>query len=76
MRPSWRRLLAGAAHRLPSTAPTASPAAVPLPAGVADLHEAACRAGQRKYTDPGTGFMVMTRLAHLDRGCGRLPRCA
>ncbi|AWW75203.1 hypothetical protein CD351_12270 [Erythrobacter sp. KY5] len=36
------------------------------------LHEAACARGERKYTDPDTGYVVFTRLAHLERGecCG------
>jgi len=36
------------------------------------LHEAACQRGERSYIDPDTGYMVFTRLAHLDRGkcCG------
>jgi len=36
------------------------------------LHALACEAGQEFYTDPDTGFRVMTRVAHLKRGscCG------
>ncbi|XP_030157622.1 uncharacterized protein C1orf53 homolog isoform X1 [Lynx canadensis] len=39
---------------------------------IADLHAAACAAGQLNYTDPATGYLVLTRLAHLQRGkcCG------
>ena len=36
------------------------------------LHEQACANGQKTYIDPATGFTVMTRLFHLQRGtcCG------
>ena len=36
------------------------------------LHEQACAAGLSFYTDPSTGFSVMTRVAHQRRGrcCG------
>ncbi|XP_039108626.1 uncharacterized protein C1orf53 homolog [Hyaena hyaena] len=39
---------------------------------IADLHAAACAAGQLNYTDPATGYTVLTQLAHLQRGtcCG------
>ncbi|KAM7336008.1 uncharacterized protein C1orf53 homolog [Alexandromys fortis] len=39
---------------------------------IAGLHEAACAAGQLSYVDPATGYVVFTRLAHLQRGacCG------
>ncbi|XP_058556908.1 uncharacterized protein C1orf53 homolog isoform X2 [Neofelis nebulosa] len=39
---------------------------------IADLHAAACAAGQLNYTDPATGYLVLTGLAHLQRGkcCG------
>ncbi|XP_040490535.1 uncharacterized protein C1orf53 homolog [Ursus americanus] len=39
---------------------------------IADLHAAACAAGQLNYVDPATGYTVLTRLAHLQRGkcCG------
>ncbi|XP_048214213.1 uncharacterized protein C1orf53 homolog [Perognathus longimembris pacificus] len=39
---------------------------------IAELHEAACAAGQLSYEDPATGSVVFTRLAHLQRGscCG------
>ncbi|XP_004625501.1 uncharacterized protein C1orf53 homolog isoform X2 [Octodon degus] len=39
---------------------------------IAELHAAACAAGQLNYVDPATGFMVLTMLAHLQRGacCG------
>ena len=35
-------------------------------------HARAVAAGQRTYRDPRTGYVVMTELAHLDRGscCG------
>lgn len=36
------------------------------------LHETACAEGRMTYTDPATGYGVMTRLAHQKRGkcCG------
>ncbi|XP_020041520.2 uncharacterized protein C1orf53 homolog [Castor canadensis] len=39
---------------------------------IAELHAAACAAGQQSYVDPATGYLVLTRLAHLQRGscCG------
>ncbi|XP_007539815.1 uncharacterized protein C1orf53 homolog [Erinaceus europaeus] len=39
---------------------------------IADLHSAACEAGQLNYVDPATGYLVLTKLAHLQRGqcCG------
>nr|XP_044996592.1 uncharacterized protein C1orf53 homolog [Jaculus jaculus] len=39
---------------------------------IAELHEGACAAGQLSYLDPATGYVVFTRLAHLQRGacCG------
>lgn len=39
---------------------------------IAELHAAACAAGQQTYVDPATGYMVFTELAHLQRGkcCG------
>ncbi|XP_038205274.1 uncharacterized protein C1orf53 homolog [Arvicola amphibius] len=39
---------------------------------IARLHQAACAAGQLSYVDPTTGYVVFTRLAHLQRGacCG------
>ncbi|XP_036057624.1 uncharacterized protein C1orf53 homolog [Onychomys torridus] len=39
---------------------------------IAGLHRAACAAGQLSYVDPATGYVVLTRLAHLQRGacCG------
>ncbi|KAM5238658.1 uncharacterized protein C1orf53 homolog [Ctenodactylus gundi] len=39
---------------------------------IAELHAAACAAGQLNYVDPATGYLVLTRLAHLQRGtcCG------
>ncbi|XP_020827392.1 uncharacterized protein C1orf53 homolog [Phascolarctos cinereus] len=39
---------------------------------IAQLHEAACAAGQLNYVDPTTGYLVLTKVAHLQRGdcCG------
>ncbi|XP_068930587.1 uncharacterized protein C1orf53 homolog [Petaurus breviceps papuanus] len=39
---------------------------------IAELHEAACAAGQLNYVDPTTGYLVLTKVAHLQRGdcCG------
>ncbi|XP_027699218.1 uncharacterized protein C1orf53 homolog [Vombatus ursinus] len=39
---------------------------------IAQLHEAACAAGQLNYVDPTTGHLVFTKVAHLQRGdcCG------
>lgn len=39
---------------------------------IAELHAAACATGQLNYLDPATGYVVLTRLAHLQRGscCG------
>uniref|UniRef100_A0A8C0YWW4 Uncharacterized protein n=1 Tax=Canis lupus familiaris TaxID=9615 RepID=A0A8C0YWW4_CANLF len=39
---------------------------------IADLHAAACASGQLNYVDPATGYVVLTQLAHLERGecCG------
>ncbi|XP_072804879.1 uncharacterized protein C1orf53 homolog [Vicugna pacos] len=39
---------------------------------IAELHAAACAAGQLNYEDPATGYLVLTQLAHLQRGecCG------
>lgn len=36
------------------------------------MHRRAVLAGQRGYVDPATGYLVMTELAHRDRGscCG------
>ncbi|MDJ0643424.1 MAG: DUF5522 domain-containing protein, partial [Erythrobacter sp.] len=36
------------------------------------MHESACERGELSYIDPETGYLVFTRLAHLDRGtcCG------
>ncbi|XP_055289926.1 uncharacterized protein C1orf53-like [Moschus berezovskii] len=52
-----------------------SPASQELTAAerrIAELHAAACAAGQLNYVDPATGCMVFTQLAHLQRGqcCG------
>ncbi|XP_003130638.2 uncharacterized protein C1orf53 homolog isoform X2 [Sus scrofa] len=39
---------------------------------IAELHAAACAAGQLNYVDPATGYVVLTQLAHVQRGhcCG------
>ncbi|XP_008828473.1 uncharacterized protein C1orf53 homolog [Nannospalax galili] len=39
---------------------------------IVELHATACAAGQLNYVDPATGYVVLTRLAHLQRGacCG------
>jgi len=39
---------------------------------IEQLHELACARGEEVYTDPDTGYMVFTRVAHLARGkcCG------
>ncbi|XP_033277092.1 uncharacterized protein C1orf53-like [Orcinus orca] len=39
---------------------------------VSELHAAASAAGRLNFVDPATGYMVLTRLAHLQRGrcCG------
>ncbi|XP_043859076.1 uncharacterized protein C1orf53 homolog [Dromiciops gliroides] len=39
---------------------------------IARLHAAACAAGQLNYVDPTTGYFVLTKVAHLQRGdcCG------
>lgn len=39
---------------------------------IEDLHRVAVKQGARTYTDPETGFMVFTEVAHLQRGvcCG------
>ncbi|XP_074078391.1 uncharacterized protein C1orf53 homolog [Macrotis lagotis] len=39
---------------------------------IARLHAAACAAGQLNYVDPTTGYLVLTKVAHLQRGdcCG------
>ncbi len=36
------------------------------------IHYEACRRGEALYCDPETGYMVMTAVAHLQRGqcCG------
>ncbi len=36
------------------------------------LHEAACARGEQTYPDPATGYVVFTKLFHLERGkcCG------
>ncbi|XP_006892163.1 PREDICTED: uncharacterized protein C1orf53 homolog [Elephantulus edwardii] len=39
---------------------------------IMERHKAACAAGQLNYVDPATGYLVLTQLAHLQRGecCG------
>ncbi|XP_028588386.2 uncharacterized protein C1orf53 homolog [Podarcis muralis] len=39
---------------------------------VVALHEEACAAGKHNYIDPVTGYLVFTKVAHLQRGhcCG------
>ncbi|XP_017361553.1 uncharacterized protein C1orf53 homolog [Cebus imitator] len=39
---------------------------------IVELHAAACAAGQLNYVDPATGYLVLTQIAHLQRGecCG------
>ncbi|XP_054837032.1 uncharacterized protein C1orf53 homolog [Eublepharis macularius] len=39
---------------------------------IVELHEEACAAGQKNYVDPVTGYLVFTKVAHLQRGncCG------
>ncbi|XP_066481378.1 uncharacterized protein C1orf53 homolog [Tiliqua scincoides] len=39
---------------------------------IVELHEEACAAGKHNYVDPVTGYLVFTRIAHLQRGncCG------
>ena len=36
------------------------------------LHESACERGEATYVDPQTGYMVITKIGHLERGtcCG------
>jgi ABC-type Fe3+-hydroxamate transport system substrate-binding protein/diphthamide synthase (EF-2-diphthine--ammonia ligase) len=43
-----------------------------VPADYTAIHEEACRANQLRYVDPDTGFLVMTEIAHKNRGkcCG------
>ncbi|XP_067846737.1 uncharacterized protein C1orf53 homolog [Heptranchias perlo] len=39
---------------------------------IAHSHQQACKASQQTYVDPESGYLVFTRLAHLQRGkcCG------
>nr|XP_023403999.1 uncharacterized protein C1orf53 homolog isoform X1 [Loxodonta africana] len=39
---------------------------------IAEVHAAACAAGQLNYVDPASGYTVLTQLAHVRRGecCG------
>ncbi|XP_019493676.1 PREDICTED: uncharacterized protein C1orf53 homolog isoform X2 [Hipposideros armiger] len=50
----------------------ASEELTPADRRIADLHAAACAANQLNYVDPATGSVVLTRVAHLQRGkcCG------
>ncbi|XP_078075469.1 uncharacterized protein C1orf53 homolog [Mustelus asterias] len=43
---------------------------------IAASHRQACKAGQQTYVDPESGYLVLTRLAHLQRGecCGQACR--
>ncbi len=47
-----------------------------LPKDIEEAHQQACSAGDASYTDPRTGLLVFTRIAHLDRGrcCGSMCR--
>mmetsp|Transcript_19066 Transcript_19066/g.62170 ORF Transcript_19066/g.62170 Transcript_19066/m.62170 type:complete len:451 (-) Transcript_19066:45-1397(-) len=59
-----------------TAASDAAPPEDPAPAvdieDIFQTHEDACEHGKLSYTDPETGYMVMTRLAHERRGrcCG------
>jgi hypothetical protein len=44
-----------------STTPIVKP---PLPPEIEELHEVVVAAGQETYTDPTTGYMVMSGLYH------------
>lgn len=44
-----------------STTPIVKP---PLPREIEELHAAVVAAGQETYTDPATGYMVMSGLYH------------
>ncbi|XP_057391200.1 uncharacterized protein C1orf53 homolog isoform X1 [Balaenoptera acutorostrata] len=35
---------------------------------ISELHAAACAAGRLNYVGPATGYIVLTQLAHLQRG--------
>ncbi|XP_004439039.1 PREDICTED: uncharacterized protein C1orf53 homolog isoform X1 [Ceratotherium simum simum] len=50
----------------------ASEQLTPAERRIVELHAAACAAGQLNYVDPATGYVVLTQLAHLQRGecCG------
>ncbi|XP_077188875.1 uncharacterized protein C1orf53 homolog [Paroedura picta] len=39
---------------------------------IVQLHAEACAAGHKNYMDPVTGYLVLTKVAHLERGncCG------
>ncbi len=39
------------------------------------LHNAACAQGELYYTDPVTGYLVFTKLKHLERGTCCKSRC-
>lgn len=40
---------------------------------ICEVHINACIGGQDTYIDPGTGYIVITALSHLNRGycCGK-----
>ncbi|KAM3569050.1 hypothetical protein VYU27_008840 [Nannochloropsis oceanica] len=48
----------------------------PLPPEIEELHASVVAAGQETYTDPATGYMVMSALYHTRRGycCGNVCR--
>lgn len=48
----------------PASSATAPPVKPPLPPEIEDLHASAVAQGQETYTDPATGYMVMTALYH------------
>ncbi|XP_078417839.1 uncharacterized protein C1orf53 homolog [Cetorhinus maximus] len=54
------------------SAPRAAAKFTALEREIAACHRRACRAGQQTYVDPESGYLVLTRLAHLQRGkcCG------
>ncbi|TFJ83333.1 hypothetical protein NSK_005397 [Nannochloropsis salina CCMP1776] len=60
----------------PASSATAPPVKPPLPPEIEDLHASAVAQGQETYTDPATGYMVMTALYHRRRGhcCGNICR--
>ncbi|XP_064372478.1 LOW QUALITY PROTEIN: uncharacterized protein C1orf53 homolog [Dromaius novaehollandiae] len=57
----------------PGCPPAAAAAPLtPLEWRIAELHREAVAAGQQSYVDPVTGYLVFTKVAHLQRGkcCG------